>query len=72
MKASSCHSGSFDTVRALVRHIQAYLDHWNEHPVPLVWTKMADQISFFSPQSLSPSNLLPQPVPGLASIINAA
>lgn len=40
----SIRRGSFDTVRALVRHIQAYLDHWNEHPVPFVWTKTADQI----------------------------
>lgn len=36
--------GSFDTVRALVRHIHAYLDHWNEHPVPFTWTKTAEQI----------------------------
>ena len=40
----SIRRGSFDTVRALVRHIQAYLDRWNEHPVPFVWTKTADQI----------------------------
>lgn len=40
----SIRRGSFDTVRALVRHIQAYLDAWNEHPVPFVWTKTADHI----------------------------
>lgn|SRR5574341_2000858 len=40
----SIRRGSFDSVRALVRHIQAYLDHWNEHPVPFTWTKTADQI----------------------------
>jgi len=28
----------------LVRDIQAYLDRWNAHPVPFVWTKTADQI----------------------------
>jgi transposase len=40
----SIRRGSFDSVRALVHHIQAYLDQWNEHPVPFVWTKNADQI----------------------------
>lgn len=40
----SIRRGSFDSVRALVRHIEAYLDHWNEHPAPFVWTKTADQI----------------------------
>jgi transposase len=40
----SIRRGSFDSVRALVRHIQAYLDHWNEHPVPFTWTKTAEQI----------------------------
>jgi transposase len=40
----SIRRGSFDTVRALVRHIQAYIDHWNENPIPFVWTKTADEI----------------------------
>lgn len=40
----SIRRGSFDTVRALVRHIGHYLDRWNEHPVPFVWTKTAEQI----------------------------
>lgn len=40
----SIRRGSFDTVRALVRHIHNYLDRWNEHPVPFVWTKTAEQI----------------------------
>jgi transposase/DNA-binding CsgD family transcriptional regulator/transcriptional regulator with XRE-family HTH domain len=35
----SIRRGSFDTVRALIRHIQHYIDHWNEHPTPFVWTK---------------------------------
>lgn len=30
---------SFPSVRALVRHIQHYIDHWNDHPTPFVWTK---------------------------------
>lgn len=40
----SIRRGSFDTVRALVRHIEAYIAHWNENPVPFVWTKTADGI----------------------------
>src|SRR5213594_3455299 len=28
--------GSFDTVRALVRHILAYIKTWNQHPTPLI------------------------------------
>jgi transposase len=35
----SVRRGSFDTVRALVRHIQHYIEHWNAHPTPFVWTK---------------------------------
>jgi hypothetical protein len=40
----SIRRGSFDTVRAWIRHIQAYIDRWNENPVPFVWTKPADEI----------------------------
>jgi transposase len=35
----SVRRGSFDTVRALIRHIQRYLAEWNAHPTPFVWTK---------------------------------
>jgi transposase len=35
----SVRRGSFDTVRALIRHIQHYIEHWNDHPTPFVWTK---------------------------------
>jgi transposase/DNA-binding CsgD family transcriptional regulator/transcriptional regulator with XRE-family HTH domain len=35
----SIRRGSFDTVRALIRHIQHYIDHWNDYPTPFVWTK---------------------------------
>jgi transposase len=35
----SVRRGSFDTVRALIRHIEHYIDHWNDHPTPFVWTK---------------------------------
>jgi len=31
--------GSFDTVRALVTHIRRYIETWNDHPKPFVWTK---------------------------------
>lgn len=40
----SIRRGSFDTVRALIRHIQAYINHWNQNPTPFVWTKTADEI----------------------------
>jgi transposase len=35
----SVRRGSFDTVRALIRHIEAYIAAWNSHPTPFVWTK---------------------------------
>lgn len=35
----SVRRGSFDTVRALVTHIERYIASWNEHPTPFVWTK---------------------------------
>jgi transposase len=35
----SVRRGSFDTVRALIRHIERYLAAWNAHPTPFVWTK---------------------------------
>jgi transposase len=35
----SVRRGSFDTVRALVRHIERYIAEWNAHPTPFVWTK---------------------------------
>ncbi len=33
----SVRRGSFDTVRALIRHIEAYIAEWNSHPTPFVW-----------------------------------
>ena len=35
----SVRRGSFDTVRALIRHLDAYITEWNSHPTPFVWTK---------------------------------
>jgi len=41
----SVRRGSFDTVRALIRHIERYLAEWNAHPTPFVRTKeLADII----------------------------
>ena len=34
----SVRRGSFDTVRALIKHIQRYIAHWNDNPTPFVWT----------------------------------
>lgn len=35
----SVRRGSFDTVPALIRHIGRYIDTWNDHPTPFIWTK---------------------------------
>lgn len=35
----SVRRGSFDTVRALIAHIRRYIETWNDHPRPFVWTK---------------------------------
>ena len=35
----SVRRGSFDTVRALIKHIQRYIEHWNDNPTPFVWTR---------------------------------
>jgi len=40
----SIRRGSFDTVRALVKHIRAYIQEWNQHPTPFVWTKEPAEI----------------------------
>jgi transposase len=36
---TSVRRGSFDTVRALVSHIEQYIAHWNANPTPFVWTR---------------------------------
>lgn len=36
--------GSFDSVASLVGGIKAYLDLWNKHPKPFVWTKTPEEI----------------------------
>jgi len=40
----SVRRGSFASVKELVRHIGHYIEHWNEHPTPFVWTKTPAQI----------------------------
>ena len=35
----SVRRGSFDSVKALVKHIRKYIEHWNNHPVPFIWTR---------------------------------
>ncbi len=35
----SVRRASFDSVKALVRHIQSYIADWNHPPTPSVWTK---------------------------------
>lgn len=36
--------GSFMSVRDLVLKITRYIEHYNHHPRPFVWTKSADEI----------------------------
>lgn len=36
--------GSFRTVRALVRRIDAFVRHYNAHSCPFAWTATADSI----------------------------
>lgn len=40
----SVRRGSFDSVAQLVRHIEAFITHWNENPTPFIWTKPASEI----------------------------
>lgn len=35
----SVRRGSFSSVKALIRHIEDYITHWNDNPTPFVWTK---------------------------------
>jgi len=36
--------GSFTSVKELTTAIGAFIDSWNDHPVPFTWTKNADEI----------------------------
>jgi len=40
----SVRRGSFVSVTKLVQHIRHYIEHWNEHPTPFVWTKRPAEI----------------------------
>lgn len=40
----SVRRGSFASVKELIRHIGDYIEHWNEHPTPFVWTKTPAEI----------------------------
>ena len=40
----SVRRGSFPSVKALIKHIEHYIDHWNENPTPFVWTKTPAEI----------------------------
>lgn len=36
--------GSFTSVKEMAAAIGAFIDNWNDHPVPFAWTKDADEI----------------------------
>jgi len=40
----SVRRGSFVSVKALIAHIRNYIEHWNVHPTPFVWTKKPAEI----------------------------
>lgn len=40
----SIRRGSFTTVKQLIQRIEAFVEHYNLHPRPLVWTATADSI----------------------------
>ena len=40
----SVRRGNFVSVKSLVQHVGQYIEHWNEHPTPFVWTKTPAQI----------------------------
>ncbi len=40
----SVRRGNFVSVKNLVQHISHYIEHWNEHPTPFVWSKTPAQI----------------------------
>jgi transposase len=40
----SVRRGSFVSVKGLVQHIRDYIEHWNAHPTPFVWTKKPAEI----------------------------
>jgi len=40
----SVRRGNFVSVRGLIQHIRNYIEHWNEHPTPFVWTKAPAEI----------------------------
>lgn len=40
----SVRRGSFPSVKKLVAHIKAYIEHWNTNPTPFVWTKRPAEI----------------------------
>jgi transposase len=40
----SVRRASFDSVAALVRHINAYITLWNQNPTPFVWTKSSTEL----------------------------
>jgi transposase len=35
----SVRRGSFDSVAELIKHIRKYIEHWNDNPVPFIWTR---------------------------------
>lgn len=40
----SVRRGSFPSVKKLIAHIKAYIQHWNNNPTPFIWTQRPAEI----------------------------
>jgi len=40
----SVRRGNFESVKSLVQHIGQYIEHWNEHPTPFIWSRTPAEI----------------------------
>ena len=50
--------GSFTSVKELVAAIGAFIDHWNEHPVPFTWTNDPEEILAAIKRAKTKANVL--------------
>ena len=50
--------GSFTSVKELVTAIGAFIDHWNDHPVPFTWTKDPEEILAAIKRAKTKANVL--------------
>ncbi len=44
VERQAIHRGTFGSVKQLNAKIRAFIDGWNDHAHPFVWTKTPDQV----------------------------